>query len=141
MRGKIMRAPLVAVLALGIASCGGSGSLSRADLVKQARAICTERRTGIEALRRRYPRDLARLIVAAVPLMERGTSKLADLNPPKEMEAEYHRFVTDQRAEIAEIRRAIAAFKAHRRSPPGPSTGVTQRRTDLKHKLGLDTCM
>jgi hypothetical protein len=67
-----------------LAGCGG-GTLSHADYVKRADAICSAFRTGATALPR--PRSYAQVVAYAdknLPLYEAALRKLEALKPPKQ---------------------------------------------------------
>jgi hypothetical protein len=140
MRGKIVRALLVVALALGLASCGSSKPLSRADLVKQANVICKQRSTGIDKLRPRYARSLVGLVAAATPVIDESIADLGKLKPPSELKGKYAQFIAGERARVARLKTAVAAFKAHRRPPSESSAADEHRLTALKEQLGLGTC-
>jgi predicted small lipoprotein YifL len=140
MEGKVVRALVAAVLAVGLASCGSSGPLSRAEFTKQANAICKQRTADIEAARKQvHTRDFASIIVAALPVVEKAESKLAALKPPKELQTRYTQYVAGVRAQLAQIKRGLAAMRAHRRVP-SETSNIGERQAQLVQQLGIQGC-
>ncbi len=128
------------VLALVVVGCGGSGTLSRAELVKQANAICRRRTAQIESIRGHYARDFRGFLVAAFPAARKSLDELQALKPPSSLKHSYEEFLSGERAQIEHVRAIVAAQKAGRR--PGPGEGVTQihRQGRIVHSLGLEAC-
>jgi predicted small lipoprotein YifL len=142
MEGKVIRALMVAMLALGLASCGGSGPLSRADLVKQANAICKQRTADVAAMRKRvHTRDFATFVAAVLPVVDKDTSKLEALKPPQELKSAYTTWTAGVRAQITHVRGSLAALRAHRRAPSGESPAAAERQAKLARQLGLTSCL
>jgi len=138
---KVIRVLALVALVLGLASCGGSRPLSRADLVKQANAICRQRAADIAATRKRvHTRDFATFVAAALPVADRAASKLEGLKPPKELTSAYSRWTAGVRAQVTQIKRALAALRAHRRVPNGEGLAAAEREAKLARQLGLTGC-
>ena len=131
----------VAVLALGIASCGGSAALSRAELTKRANAICKHRTAKINAAQVRRKGSTTAFMAAALPIASKSLDELAALKPPASLKSKYDQFMTGERSQIGTVRRALAALRAGRRPGPGESVGDLHRQAQVTRDLGLEACI
>jgi hypothetical protein len=77
-----------------LAGCGSSGSdrLTRAEYARQADAICARYNREIAALGKPGRRDVAAYAARAAPIARRTVARLRALKPPKDEEAEAHRW-------------------------------------------------
>jgi hypothetical protein len=99
------RRVLLGVVVLAVAGCGGGGSktLSKADLAKQAGDICAKANKDISAVK--PPTNLQDANAAAayfakvVPIGEAAMKKLEGLKPPADDKAAWDDYVAKQRAE------------------------------------------
>jgi hypothetical protein len=131
----------VAVLALGIASCGGSAPLSRTAFTKRANAICKHRTAGIAAVRLRHRREMAAYMAAALPIASKSIDELAGLKPPPRLQAMYRAFLTGERSQVETVRRALAALRAGRRPGHGETVDALHRQARITRELGLEECV
>jgi hypothetical protein len=82
------------LLAAGCGGDGGGGQLSAAEFRQQADAICAEFEAKLDAVQQpSSPEDLERFVNEAVPIIEEGTRKLNELDPPEEFQNEWTRVV------------------------------------------------
>jgi hypothetical protein len=128
---------VVAALALALASCGGSDTLSRADFVKQANAICKRRTVMIAATQQHHRNDVRGAIEEALPVFAKTIDGLASLHAPAESKASISKIIAIERAQLGRIR-AIAA--GHRPSS-AESLPVLHEQSNLKRQLGLESCV
>jgi hypothetical protein len=119
-------------IAVTFGGCGSSSSLTRAELVKQANAICKRREA---TLYRVLTTARSRAVVQRklVPTMDNSVADLAALKPPTSMKARYERFIADQRFRMNRIRRELLG-KPNR----GPNRG--HERYNLIVQLGFREC-
>lgn len=81
-----------ALLATGCGGNGGNGGLTAEEFRQQADAICAEFESKLDAVEQpSSPDDLKRFVDDAVPIIEEGTQKLNDLEPPEEFRDEWTR--------------------------------------------------
>jgi hypothetical protein len=128
------------VAALALASCG-SGSLSRADLVKQANAICRHRAAQIASMQRRYANNFRGLVAAALPVASKGLDELRKLKPPSSLKTRYEQFLALERAQLDQVRAALVAQKTGRRPRTAEPPAQIHRRGDVTRELGLTACI
>jgi hypothetical protein len=132
--------PFVAVVvttAIAAGGCGSSGSshpLSRAELRKQANAICTHREAQLQTViaRSKSPAGAQR---AALPTLDKALADLDALEPPAAVKAKYARFVSDERTHIAEIRSGLSGKPTDHRT----AAALGHERLRLMRGLGI-TC-
>jgi len=129
----------LAVAVLGIGGCGGSDSLTRAQFVTRAEAVCTRVGKKIEQTPVRGLEDLARKLVA----LERGKAAgIAALEPPASLRASVDEYVGAVRARAAFYVRALADIRA--RGKPRPASveavEVQTRERQLAKDLHLRAC-
>ena len=134
------RAVLIAVvgaIAFAAAGCGGSKTLSRAELVKQVNAICKQREARTEAVAARAKT----LLVAeqrALPIVSKSVDDLGALKPPASVRAKYARFVAYERTMLAKGRRALAGRGVGRETRQDAQLG--HARYGLITELGFTAC-
>jgi hypothetical protein len=93
-RAVAASALLGALLAAGCGGDSGGGQLSAAEFRQQADAICAEFEAKLDAVEQpSSPDDLERFVNEAVPIIEEGTRKLNELEPPEEFRDEWTRVV------------------------------------------------
>lgn len=89
-------------LAGAVTACGGSSGLSKAELSKQANAICTAEQKAGEAVP--APSNIQDASQAApyfdkiVPIIVGATTKLAALKPADEIKADWNAFLTQRKS-------------------------------------------
>ena len=138
-------AVLLAICAL-IAGCGGGGgqstatTLSHAELVAKAAAICGQANSEIEAAAREYlgsgrptPKDLERFAAeAVVPNTEAVVTRLESLTPPSSIAATYSELVDEMRSTGARLK-ANPGLLAQSGDPFAKANRLAKR-------AGLDAC-
>ncbi len=96
-------AGMVAVsIAFGIASCGGSDSLSKADFVSQATAMCKQAQKQAQIMQTASKDNEGRLVQLANAALARHrklVDKLDTLEPPSELSAGYAEYVKTLRSQ------------------------------------------
>ena len=110
------RAPfLVLAAALALAGCGGGGktTLSKAEFVAQANAICKDYDARINALGDPGSiEDLVGLAAKAKPIAEDGVAKLRALKAPEDLQARYDEYLATGDVNIAFLARLGEAAKS-----------------------------
>lgn len=132
MHHKPIGAALVA-LALGLASCGGSGALSQTELLKQANRICAHARVEFEAVLARAKWSRAGM-ERAVPIVSRSVHDLRALKPPKRLEAEYARLLVDEQIRLDQFKRALAGQRTQ------SAERIGHDRLRIIRALGFTAC-
>lgn len=135
---------LAAVLAISAAGCGGSSGPTRAEFVKQANSICKQNRASdaryvaTNSSEARSSGDaMAQFVVALVALDEVMVKRLAAVQPPSALEADYRTYLAMLRS-LNKMERDVV-----RLAPPS-ATGdveagtaaaeISHRRVGLAHK-------
>jgi hypothetical protein len=83
---------IVAVLALGLASCGGSGGATDAatQFRAQATAVCRQMGAQVQAIARRVTRtNERRSLIRVSTVIGEGVQQLDELTPPTELTSQY----------------------------------------------------
>jgi hypothetical protein len=134
-------AALVAVLALGLASCGGTSRLSAADFRKQANSVCSDTRAMLLALEQQasgVPRSRGTPLLVAT--MNTGLEQLGRLHAPSELDGGFERLRKDLAAQ-----RDFFAQAAHRTHPTAAARRanvvLTHRIGRTANELGLPGCV
>jgi hypothetical protein len=135
-------AAFVAVLTLGLASCGGGKDrLSASQFKQRANAICNETRGQATQLagqaQGKIDRSSAKRLLA---ITDKGIGKLEALKPPKADEAKF----AEMRRELQGERDFIAsALKQSRPSPAAVRANAArgQRIGQTARELGLSGCV
>jgi len=137
-------AALVAVLALGIASCGESGrTLTRAELVRQVEAACREGQLATQQQGR--ARSTAGFLTAVVAGQRVIVARIKDFNGSGEAKSDFAAFKqgVQQRLALfqrfqstggAGLQRAIAQVQAE-------AEAITRRVHDAATRLGIEGCV
>lgn len=140
MHGKVAGA-LVVALALVLASCGGSSTLSKEDFVKQANAACAKARKDSEKSR-------GKGIAAFADRIERYAREKAKgieaLKPPDELKTSYAEYTDALKQRSDLIARLVVQVKARKRIAKGDEKAVAelQRKEEAAGRaLGLTTCL
>ncbi len=140
-------AALVAVLALGVASCGESGkTLTRADLVRQVEAACRQGQQVTQQRGRASGRsgESVAFLTALVVGQRVVVARIKDFNGSGEAKSDFAAFKQSmqqrlalfervQSAGSAGIQRAIRAVQAE-------AEAVTRRLQAAATRLGLEGC-
>ena len=102
---------LATFLAAGCGGDGGNGELTAEEFRQQADAICAEFESKLDAIEQpSSPDDLKRFVDDAVPIIEEGTQKLNDLDPPEEFQDEWTRVVEINEENLEVIRNVQTAL-------------------------------
>ena len=113
--GTTLAAAAVALATFFAAGCGGdggNGELTAEDFRQQADAICAEFESKLNAIEQpSSPDDLKRFVDDAVPIIEEGTQKLNDLDPPEEFQDEWTRVVEINEENLEVIRNVQTALE------------------------------
>jgi hypothetical protein len=139
-------AAVAAALALAVGGCGGSSTLSKAEFVKRAEAVCVRlRNEGFALLKtaesQRKAQHLseaqvkARLAPKVAAVEARQLRNLAALNPPSELQTTYvqWRRVLGAMLSVGVHPRVSAAEEAKR-------VAESEQRERLRSKLGIRQC-
>ena len=142
-------AALIAALALGIAACGSSEPLTRAQLSRRIETVCKQVQQQIQAQARARsraaPEDAQKQFIVAVVAGQRAIEKkLADLDAPDAAKDSFDAFkqAVQERADLyarvstsstAEISRAMQAAQDQ-----GEALSRTIRQTT--RRLGVEVC-
>lgn len=99
-------------LAAGCGGDGGNGELTAEEFRQQADAICAEFEGKLDAVEQpTSPDDIERFVDEAVPIIEEGTQKLSDLEPPEEFRDEWTRVVEINAENLETIKKVQAALQ------------------------------
>lgn len=133
---------LVAGLALGIASCGGSEpALTRAQLVTRVEAACKQARTVTERRTGSNPAALARAMIAGQQVM---VERIEDLNPPSAAQDEFATFKQGMQDRLDQFERIASASGADQQRAvraAAPQIEATSRRLSAAaESLGIERC-
>jgi hypothetical protein len=132
---------LVGAFVLVATGCGGSTPLSRAQLVRQANAICMRRTARIAAVQRSSKGNAKAFMSAALPVASRTLDELKALKPPTSMKGAYDRFIAGERAQVAQAESALVAFRANRRPAHGETVAQMHAQARVTQELGLEDCI
>jgi len=93
---------LTGAMGLVAAGCGGgSGRLTREELIEEADATCAEFDRQIEDVQEPESLDdIERYVQEIRPIVEEGTNELDDLEPPEELEDEYDDWIEATRSAV-----------------------------------------
>jgi uncharacterized protein Yka (UPF0111/DUF47 family) len=127
--------------------CGGGDGdpLTRAALASEASAICRKYESKLDALAKPNSiEEVASLAEDAKPIVEDGVDKLADLQPPEDLEDEYDRLIAFNRESvlaIEDLREATAGGDRARVQRIVQNAETKEREADtLARQIGLAEC-
>lgn len=146
MRAGGVAAVLGAVLVL--AGCGGEnggGQLSADELRSQADAICAKYDDEFNALGEPASADeLAAFLDEAIPLFEKQTDELEQLDPPDELAVDWNRAMAVQREGLANVRALRDAVQngdaTQIQELLAKADSIRAESDQLARDLGLETC-
>lgn len=146
MRFELLGAGLLtASLAVGAAGCGGSSTLTHAQLVSQANAVCRTKNTQVAALGN--PSTLAGLqhaLALGIPIAEQAETKLRALKPPASDAATFRdtlaldaqALAVDRQAEAAAGAGNVTSFRRFLQQ----ATSISNQARAKASQLGLTDC-
>jgi hypothetical protein len=141
---RTVAAALVAALALGVASCGSSESLTRAQLVRRIEIACRE---GQQLIRRRMrASSRPRAFIAAIIDEQRYVlDRVGGLHPTDAAKAQFDAYKNglEQRLQVFEevqskahtmsVEKAVDSMRAR-------AEAITTRYANATRKLGVRSC-
>jgi hypothetical protein len=138
-------AALATFFAAGCGGDGGNGELTAQEFRQQADAICAEFESKLDAVEQpSSPDDLKRFVDDAVPIIEEGTEKLNDLDPPEEFRDEWTRVVEINDENLEVIRNVQAALEdgdlEEAQRLLGEAGGNEEEADRLAREIGLTKC-
>lgn len=136
---------LATFFAAGCGGDGGNGELTAEEFRQQADAICAEFESKLNAIEQpSSPDDLKRFVDDAVPIIEDGTQKLNDLDPPEEFRDEWTRVseINSQNLDtIKEVQAALEDGDAEAAQRLLAEAGGNEEEADrLAREIGLTKC-
>lgn len=136
---------VVAVVPFLAACGGGSDRLTREELISRAEAICTKYEQKLAALAEpKSIADVETLAEQAKPIVEDGVEELGDLEPPKELEADYDRWIALNRDSVKSIddlkEAAAAGDEAGVQNILQKTNAREQEADEVARNIGLDQC-
>lgn len=152
MRPPHLLLALLAAAVMGVAGCGGdddedggSGALTKAELVSKADAICGDLNKRIDALPAPDSvEDVATFSEDALKIFEPAVADLKALEPPDEVEADYDRameLLDDQIDRTKELQQAGEdKDEAKIRSVIAEGDKADEEGDKLAKKIGLQKC-
>lgn len=130
----------VALAAVVVAGCGGSSTLSRADFVKQANAVCKRVNTKItSAGQATSAADVVRIGPAVVAAERKGLVDLRKLKPPKSLQADWTKILADLNLLTDNANKLVtAARKNDSAGAQQAANDSTQRQAEIDKLAGRD---
>jgi hypothetical protein len=146
--GTTLAAAAVALATFFAAGCGGdggNGGLTAEEFRQQADAICAEFESKLNAIEQpSSPDDLKRFVDDAVPIIEEGTQKLNDLDPPEEFQDEWTRVVEINEENLEVIRNVQTALEdgdvEEAQRLIAEAGGNEEEADRLAREIGLSKC-
>jgi hypothetical protein len=146
-----MRQAALGILVMFIlAGCGGGGGssssrLSKSEFDSKANAICDKYQKKIDSVP--APKNLKGIpdyIDKVLPIVEEGTSKLDDLNPPQDIEAKVDEWRRIQHEQVDQGKELKAAAEkgdfAKVTKIANEGNASNKRGNDLAREIGATTC-
>jgi len=136
---------LAVFLAAGCGGDGGNGGLTAEEFRQQADAICAEFEGKLDAVEQpSSPEDIERFVDEAVPIIEEGTQKLSELDPPEEFRDEWTRVVeinAENLETIKKVQTALREGKPEESQRLLQEAGGNEEEADrLARDIGLTKC-
>ena len=136
-------------VALVLAGCGGGGGgssrLSKSEFDSKANSICDTYQKKIDAVPE--PKDVKHIpdfLDKVTPIVEEGTSKLDDLEPPQELQTKVDAWMTIQKGQVDQAKKLKAAAEkgdlAEVTRIANEADASNKRGNDLARELGATTC-
>ena len=126
------QAALALLTVLVLAACGGGGGgssrLSKSEFDAKANAVCDKYEKKIKAVPQPSgTKDIVSYIDKVLPILDEGTGKLDELNPPKEIESTVDEWRSIQHQEVDEAKKTVT-FEIVSSTYPN-AQGQSQTRT------------
>lgn len=136
---------LATFLAAGCGGDGGNGGLTAEEFRQQADAICAEFESKLDAIDQpSSPDDLKRFVNDAVPIIEDGTQKLSDLEPPEELQDKWTRVIEINEENLETIKNVQTALEdddvGEAQRLIQESGGNEEEADRLAREIGLTKC-
>jgi hypothetical protein len=130
----------VALATLVVVGCGGSSSLSRADLVSRANTICKRVNDKISAAgTATSAADVVRIGPGIVAAEQQGLNELRKLKPPSSLKADWNKILADLQVITNNAGKLVAAARKNdSASAQQAANDSTQRQTELDRLAGRD---
>jgi hypothetical protein len=144
---RTVAAALVAALALGVASCGGSEeTLSRAQLARRIEQACRQGQNVAaarsEARRRSGGSGQSQFIATILAGQRVAVERIEDLNPASDVKDDYEAFKQAMRDRIALFVRVQGSGETGTtRAVQAQGEAVTRRLHDAAGRLGVEGCV
>jgi hypothetical protein len=146
--GVTLASAMVALAIFVAAGCGGDGGndgLTAEEFRQQADATCAEFESKLDAIEQpSSPDDLKRFVNDAVPIIEEGTQKLSDLEPPAELQDKWTRVteINEENLEtIKSVQTALEDDDVEEAQRLISEAGGNEEEADrLARELGLTEC-
>lgn len=139
-------AALVAALALGVASCGGSDSepLSRAQLGRKLQAACAEARRRAEAQLRASRDGESAFVTMLISAQRSIAERIDEVEPSDAVQAQYDALkqAADERLELLESLESLEGRELERAMVriEGEANASTQRLQRAAEAIGVEGC-
>ena len=143
------QAALAVFVAFVLAGCGGGGGgssrLSKSEFDSKASSICDTYQKKINDVPQpKDVKDIPGYIDKVLPIVEEGTSKLDDLEPPADMQAKVDEWMTIQKGQVDQAKRLKAAAEkgdlAKVTAIANEADASNKRGNELARQIGATSC-
>lgn len=143
------QAALAVFVVFVIAGCGGGGGgssrLSKSEFDSKASSICDTYQKKIgDVPQPKDVKDIPGYIDKVLPIVEEGTSKLDDLEPPADMQAKVDEWMTIQKGQVDQAKRLKAAAEkgdfAKVTAIANEADASNKRGNELAREIGATSC-
>ena len=147
MGGRAMIVSLAVAASMGVAACGGEDGLAKSELASKADGICTRAEADVRAVK--APTDPTDLQAAGayfdkvVPIAQKQTDDLADLQPADDVEDDWNVVVDKQKQGtvlLKSIRDKAKAKDSSGRADLEELRTTAQAFSAAAKKIGADSC-
>jgi hypothetical protein len=144
---RTVAAALVAVLALGVASCGGSGTttLTRAELVRRVEVACREGQRASQKVTRASAGGRSAFIQAILASQRTVMDRLEDLEASDAAKTDFAAFKSGVQTRLSLIQRVASADSGDQQrameAVRAKAEAATRRVTEAARRLGVDGCI
>ncbi len=108
------------VVAIAVAGCGSSSTLSRSALINKANAICASENAQSNSVPKPTVRDVSAIATyfdKLIPIANNGTSQLQKLKPDSSVSSDWNAYISARKDAISLLQ--TVDQKAHSRDPSG----------------------